>query len=367
MALLVNYSDSEDESSNESPAPAPAAASKAVPTAKPAFQKAAPGKLQVSLPSLKPEPGQNGDEKADGPPTKRARTGGAFGGFNALLPAPKKPAAALLKKGVNLKTSSEAAFSRNPLPQRTDDEETYTAPDLNDIGEVKIETKKDEPPLEPKLVDKATRFLPLSVSNKKKRKPIPKLPADDIVKPKSNGASGPSAAASKDIPSEADPPKPKPKKSLFSVAQEERDVPSETSINEYESLDTTAHPQVNSQETLQPTHTSPPVPSNPSSLEAVAADMNLTAAQRRQLFGRNAKDVNVRHFDLDAQYAENERARAAGKVVEHRAVKAVAPGKHSLQQLVNNAQTQQDALKDKWAEGKRARGEGGSKYGWSTG
>ncbi|KAF2215114.1 hypothetical protein CERZMDRAFT_94536 [Cercospora zeae-maydis SCOH1-5] len=364
MTLLVNYSDSEDESSNESVTPAPAAAPKAISTAKPAFQKAAPGKLQVSLPSLKPEPGQNGDEGADGPPTKRARTGGAFSGFNALLPAPKKPATAALKKGVNLKTSSEAAFSRNPLPQRIEDGETYIAPDLNDIGEAR---KQDELPSEPKLVGKATRFLPLSVSNKKKKKPLRKLAGDDIVKPTSNGTSGPSAGALEDIPSEVEPPKPKAKKSLFSVAQEEDDVPPEASTNEYESFNTTAHSQVNPQEALPPIHTSPPLPSNPSSLEAVAADLNLTAAQKRQLFGRNAKDIEVRHFDLDAQYAENERARAAGEVVEHRAVKAVAPGKHSLQQLVNNAQTQQDALKDKWAQGRRARGEGGSKYGWSTG
>ncbi|CAK1364459.1 unnamed protein product [Cercospora beticola] len=362
MALLVNYSDSEDGSANESPAPAP----KVTPAAKPAFQKAAPGKLQVSLPSLKPEPGQNGEDGTDGPPAKRARTGGAFSGFNALLPAPKKPATATLKKGVNLKTSSEAAFSRNPLPQRTDDEETYTAPDLNDVGEAKTAQKKDDTPPEPKLVGKATRFLPLSVSNKKKKKPLPKIPTDDMTKLKTNGASAQSVAASDDIPAVAEPSKPKPKKSLFSVTQEEDDLPPEASTNEYESV-AASHSQVNSQVPSQPTHGAPSAPSNPNSLEAVAADMNLTAAQRRQLFGRNAKEVNVRHFDLDAQYAENERARAAGEVVEHRAVKAVAPGKHSLQQLVNNAQTQQDALKDKWAEGKRARGEGGSKYGWSTG
>lgn len=232
MALLVNYSDSEDESSNESPASAP----KATPVAKPAFQRAAPGKLQVSLPTLKPEPGQNGEDGTDGPPAKRARTGGAFSGFNALLPAPKKPATATLKKGVNLKTSSEAAFSRNPLPQRTDDEETYTAPDLNDVGEAKTEQKKNDAPPEPKLVGKATRFLPLSVSNKKKKKPLPKIPIDDMTKLKTNGAFAQAVAASDDIPAVAEPSKPMPKKSLFSVTQEEDDLPPEASTNEYESM-----------------------------------------------------------------------------------------------------------------------------------
>ncbi|KAI5362051.1 Putative proline-rich protein PRCC [Septoria linicola] len=352
---LVEYSDSESEG-EEVPAPAPKV------TAKPAtFSKAAPGKLQVSLPSLKPEPGRNGNTAdSDGPPAKRARTGGAFSAFNALLPAPKKATAttssSLLKKGVSLKTSSEAAFTRNPLPQRTDDDETYRAPDLNGV----TESKKDDPPPEPKMVAKATRFLPLSVSSKKKKKPLPKIPAPETAKPIAN----PSDLNASHSMTAAEPPKPKAKKSLFSVTQEDH-APEPASTGDYEPI-TIERSQVQ-QQISQPIYPSQPsAPANPNSLEAVAADMNLTPAQRRQLFGRKGGDVSVQHFDLDAQYAENERARAAGQVVEHRAVKAVAPGKHSLQQLVNNSQTQQDALQDKWAEGKRARGEGGSKYGWST-
>ena len=67
---------------------------------------------------------------------------------------------------------------------------------------------------------------------------------------------------------------------------------------------------------------------------------------------------------MDSEYAANEHARQTGDAVEHRAVKAIAPGKHSLQQLVNNARTQQGAMEDKWAEGRRERGEAGGKYGW---
>ncbi|EME44912.1 hypothetical protein DOTSEDRAFT_70825 [Dothistroma septosporum NZE10] len=93
--------------------------------------------------------------------------------------------------------------------------------------------------------------------------------------------------------------------------------------------------------------------------------MNLTPAQRRQLFGRNGKSANVTHFNMDSEYAHNEELRQAGEVVEHRAVKAIAPGKHSLQQLVNNARSQKDALDDKFAEGKANRSAGGAKYGWS--
>lgn len=352
---LVNYSDSESDGET---APAPATATTAKATTKPAFQKAAPGRLQVSLPSLKPEVGlKSNDAELDGPPAKRARTGGAFSGFNALLPAPKK--AVVLKKGVNLKTSSEAAFSRNPLPQQTEDN-AYTAPDLSDVGEKKAE--KHSPPPEPKIVGKATRFLPLSVSSKKKKKPLPKIPASEKIV-----AKGSDSAIPKDVATEVEPVQPKPKKSLFSVISDEQNVPIDSVTGDYEPITIESTRPSHHGETSQPLDPQPSsAPTNPNSLEAVAASMNLTPAQRRHLFGRNGKDANVTHFDMDAQYATNERARQAGEVVEHRAVKAIAPGKHSLQQLVNNAQTQQEALKDKWADGKRARGEGGSKYGWST-
>jgi len=90
----------------------------------------------------------------------------------------------------------------------------------------------------------------------------------------------------------------------------------------------------------------------------------------RQLFGRNSNnhaEISVQNFNLDSEYASNEALRQAGDTFQHRAVKAIAPGKHSLQQLVNNARTQKDAIEDSWAEGRRNRGEGGSKYGWSSG
>ena len=106
---------------------------------------------------------------------------------------------------------------------------------------------------------------------------------------------------------------------------------------------------------------------NPNSLSAIADDIGLSAAARRQLFGRNkdaAAAANILHLNMEEEYARNEEIRAQGQAVEHRAVKAVAPGKHSLQQLVNVASTQKEALEDAWAEGKRNKAEGGSRYGW---
>jgi len=67
---------------------------------------------------------------------------------------------------------------------------------------------------------------------------------------------------------------------------------------------------------------------------------------------------------MDAEYRSNRQMAAAGETFEHRAVKAIAPGKHSLTQLVNNVKSQGDALEDKWADGRRKKGDAGSKYGF---
>lgn len=362
---LVDYSDSESETETKVEAPKQTAA------AKPAFQKAAgaPGKIAVSLPTLKAEPGQKEDESTNGPPSKRARTGGAFSGINSFLPAPKKTAANALKPGVSLKTSGEAAFSRNPRPQAPVEEDDSAQ--SNDAQAAESLPQKAEPLEEPKLVGKNTRFLPLSVSGKKKKKPISKPPpVTERSDSASNGKHSDMAkAAATKVAKEKDPePAPRPKRSLFSVNPEEQALSVSQSTGDYEPL-MAEEGRGYLPEEVQQSATSQSVQvqsSNPNSLEAVAADMNLTPAQRRQLFGRHGgKDVNVAHFNLDSEYAANEQMRKAGEVIEHRAVKAVAPGKHSLQQLVNNARTQQEALEDKWGEGRRARGEGGSKYGWS--
>jgi hypothetical protein len=351
---LVAYSDSEG-SDNEAPAPAP------VP-AKLAISKTQPGKLKVELPALRSEPGQK-DGDTDAPPAKRARTAGAFGGFNSLLPAPKRPAAQAsgLKKGVSLKTSSEAAFSRAPPPASDENEQggqSGANDDYDEFGNRRsgsgLNTSSAAPKeeTEVKLVGKATRFMPLSVVNNRKKamkkaKAMEQPPIEKDV----------AAEKKAHVPAEAapeNPPAPKPKKSLFSLQQDD-DLPVEDDASE-----TYKAPKINTEARPQPDVASErpasSVPTN--SLDAVAADLNLTPAQRRQLFGRNAKDVNVTHFNLDNEYRANEQLRAAGETVEHKAVKSIAPGKHSLQQLVNNARTNQESIEDKWAEGRRARGGG---------
>ncbi|EGP88703.1 unnamed protein product [Zymoseptoria tritici ST99CH_1A5] len=355
---LVEYSDSESDTEVSAAAP------KAVPASKPAFQKlaTAPGKIKVDLPSIRPEPGQKGDGASDEPPTKRARTGGGFSGINSFLPAPKRTAQNAPKKGVSLKTSSEAAFSRErpPMP-------TYGDSDTSPIGEnvdVPVQGKKDEVAAEPKLIGKATRFLPLSVSSKKKKKSVPKpAPKQEgtLEKQTSDSITSPDSLKQPELAA----PAPKPKRSLFSMQPEDEPaVPATFTSTTYEPLITQEQEDLETSN-LAEQPTQPPLQQLPTpSLEAVASDLNLTPAQRRQLFGRGGKDVNITHFNMDSEYASNEQMRQAGEVVEHRAIKTIAPGKHSLQQLVNNARTQKDAMEDKWAEGKKNRGEGASKYGW---
>jgi hypothetical protein len=349
---LVNYSDSED-SDNEAPVAVPAA--KPAPSAKPKLiNRTESKKIKVELPQIRPEPGQQDSQE---PAPKRARTAGAFSGFNSLLPPPKKTGQNAPKPGVSLKTSSEAAFSRTPvptLPRGGDEDEDVGRPVLP----VAVE-KEDEP----KTMGKPTRFMPLSVANaKKKKKPI--VPKAPVVK------ATPPSAAKQDVPQDTtqveEPSKPKPKVSLFSFGGADT-APVEKSNTGYQpeftNPDTTDPAEETTATTQQTQHV--PAPSAPNTLSDIASDLDLTPAQRRQLFGRGGANAgNIAHFNMDAEYRSNQELAAAGETFQHREVKAIAPGKHSLQQLVNNVKSQTDALEDKWAEGRRNRGEGGSKYGF---
>ena len=362
---LVAYSDSEGSDDEDTPAPASVGSKPATKLQdKPAFQKltnaSEPRKIKVDLPSVKPDPSQ---QETSQPPAKRARTAGAFSGFNSLLPPPKQPAKSTPKAGVSLKTSSEAVFSRAPPPQHASD--WNGDEDVNTDG---INGGADQPSIskdEPKLVGKATKFKPLSVANKKK--PVKKArpieePVNGVKDQQQRALADASTIASDPI---ATTPLPKPKRSLFSVPQAEQS-PAIEMATEDDDLDTERFEASELELPQQPAAQSLPTAPNSNSLQSVASDLNLTPAQQRQLFGRKGRgqDISVAHFNIDSEYAANEQLRQAGEIVEHRAVKAIAPGKHSLQQLVNNAKTQQEGLEDKWAAGRQARGEGGSKYGW---
>lgn len=356
---LVAYSDSEPSDTETAPAaPAPEATS----TAKPRLiNRTQSNKIKVSLPTIRPEPGQ--DDISE-PAPKRARTAGAFSGFNSLLPAPKRNAP---KAGVSLKTSSEAAFSRTPVPKLVESEDVGDSGSGSGSGsrgglpDVAAEEKIEEP----KLVGKTTRFMPLSVANAKKNKKGKPKAAAAVVEEKVKVA--PVEEANKPVPADTapkEPAKPKPKGSLFSFGGGEEIAPAETErmSGAYEPEFAAPAPDPSTALSAQPA----PAPAHTTNdLTSVANDLNLTPSERRQLFGRHGQAApNIAHFNMDAEYRSNQELAAAGETFEHRAVKAIAPGKHSLTQLVNNVKSQSDALEDKWADGRRARGEGGSKYGW---
>ncbi|PNS16132.1 hypothetical protein CAC42_4533 [Sphaceloma murrayae] len=360
---LVGYSDSEGSDADAPSAPKPSSVPKA---GKPAFEKlvesTGPRKIKVDLPKVASTIDTNGER-----PTKRLRTGGGLSGFNALLPAPKRTAETGkrtgLGSGISLRTSSAAAFSREPADDRTandDDSEPTRNRNITD-GTGGIDTKtKPAGSEEVKIVGNAMRFRPLSVANKKKAKTTKSRESVASISPSV-------AAEAKGTTSEPSVAPPKAKVSLFSVSQEDKEPNKSSAVDAYEPMFDRAEEVAES--AGQTYDTDQPAVPDPNSLDAVAADLNLTAADRRRLFGRNgqgAQAVSISNFNTDAEYTKNEQLRAAGEAVQHRAVRAVAPGKHSLKQLVNMASNQKEALEDAWAEGKRNRGEAGNKYGWGN-
>lgn len=375
---LVSYSDSETSDVDDAPAP------KSIPKSKPSrtdsktstsgFRTTETRKIKIDLPLPQAETQDVGSER----PAKRARVDG--GGFNSFLPAPKRTAEASksgLGRGVSLKTSSEAAFSRE-LP--------VVAPGINDadpdVGDEDIapmntagpETKVSTDAGETKIIGRATKFRPLSVQAGKKRK----IKKQETVLRSSRGSGTPEVAERvQDLSSNVEPktdlqngpPPSKPKRSLFSVPQVEEsadNVEQSTSSGD-EAITTPTKVDDARGQYSHPSQDPQPLSSTTGNVnQDITAGLNLTAAQKRQIFGRNGKasNINFAHFNMDAEYASNEVLRQSGETVEHRAVKSIAPGKHSLQQLVNNAKSQQENLEDKWAEGRRERGEGSSRYGW---
>lgn len=353
---LVNYSDSE-ASDAESPPAAPAPKPASAPAPKPKLiNRTDSKKIKVDLPLIRPEPGQRDGQE---PAAKRAKTAGAFSGFNSLLPAPKRTGQNAPKPGVSLKTSSEAAFSRTPVPILPGGETGGGDTSEGHEKETSAENKEEQP----KPVGKPTRFMPLSVANAKKKKPKPaaKAPIAD------NSIASSNTSTKQTVPQPnakaEEPRKPKPKASLFSFGSQDT-APSEKPTGEYKPEFSSYDPDPAVE--AESTNTAPnPAPASSNTLSDVASDLDLTPAQRRQLFGRNSVNAgNIAHFNMDAEYRSNQEMAASGETFEHRQVKAIAPGKHSLQQLVNNVKSQADALEDKWAEGRRNRGEGGSKYGF---
>ena len=383
---LVDYGSSDSEQELRKPSAAPK--NKQNTSSKQTFEKyvdkSNPGKIRVNLAPETSKAAQEDPSNDSEPSAKRAKTSG-FGGFNALLPAPKRAAATApgLRKGVNLRTGAEPAFSRDPMPATQSYDVSpqggseLKAPE-SPAGPATVIKSKDtalsanssEPGEEAPPPKKATIFKPLSVARKpQKKKPIPR------------GGPGPGKTQSETMAAQSNAA---PKLSLFSAGDisESTNIPS-NSTGPYQPLvyqQTAEDPgstDSNAQSTFESTGTyEAPIPGSiPSSsnqgnsLDDIAADLNLSASARRQLLGRNQRDsrtasIKVTNFNTDEEYAANEVLRQSGEIVQHNAVRGIAPGKHSLKQLVNAATTQKDALDEHFAAGRRNKSEAGAKYGW---
>ncbi|QYT04260.1 hypothetical protein H0G86_011181 [Trichoderma simmonsii] len=392
---LVDYSESESEPEVDAPKPAVKAAPK-----KPAFQKVVdrsnPGKIIVNLPQAASS-NDEGAPNGDGPPAKRARTGasgGLFSGFNSFLPPPKNAAKATLSKPsssqarpmINLKTSAEKGFSRDEEPSNSSSNADaapggLSLPPPKRSAEPSIpDTMK--PAEEVKLVGKPLMFRPLSVARNTKKKTIKstaaQAPAGSTAKSVASTQTATSTVTTAPEPTAAPAPPPK-KTSLFSLHVEEPSAPASASAERgaYEPLFETgesANPYSMNGPDVYPQQmgngqmaTTAPSDTRTESLDSIANDLNLSAAARRELFGRGGQGQTAQkliNFNMDQEYQHNEELRAAGEQQTHNPVRAIASGKHSLQQLVRNVSNQREALEESFAKGRSNRKEASSRYGW---
>jgi hypothetical protein len=390
---LVSYSDSEG-SDDEKPQTYPEQNSSALAATQPqtsfALDKSNPRKIQVKLQETKVDAPSNFGAPDGEPAPKRQRLGGgAFGGFNSILPAPKRdnetpnPAATgQPRKIFSLKTGAERAFDREadadlkqlfaeqhadvtaPNTSGTENRHTISV-SPSSVGSTSASTApKTGTPM---------MFKPLSVARKpQKKKPPTTIPNETSRETKSTA-----------YPAVEEVSRPTPKVSLFSTGG---DIPthgqSAASTTEYQPLiyearqENAANPGLDFIGEVahggglvdEAGHDEVHHPAGPQSLDAIASDLNLSASARRQLFGRNSgagnNAVNVINFNTDKEYAANEVLRASGEQIQHNPVRAPASGKHSLKQLVSLATGQKDALEESFAAGRQNKKEAGSKYGW---
>ncbi|KAG6367891.1 hypothetical protein INS49_002090 [Diaporthe citri] len=410
---LVEYSDSESDSESPRTSAHPtttAAASQ--PAKKQSFQKLVdksnPGKILVSLPSVS----TTSDDAAtsETPAAKRLKTsGGRFGGFSSFLPPPKATASnprggsigkATPRVGVNLRTSSEAAFSRDAGDDSGDGVSRTDGSGSISNSPSATATAPAQPSIPPgqksegevKLVGKPLMFKPLSVARKPGKKPggVKAAAASTtasrggaLKRPSDTGSPGPPSKEETTAVPQAK--KNKKKISLFSVVDDARGVePIPEDSTSYE-----AEPRGHDQSTFDEGnalddgasqqqyagYSQPPAREagypDPTSLDSIADDLNLGPAARRELFGRGGAPSkttakSVINFNLDQEYRHNEELRQSGALdqQQHNPLRAIKPGKHSLQQLVNQVQSQRDALEENFAKNRATQKQSGAKYGF---
>lgn len=392
---LVGYSDSDSSQSEGEKV------SKPVPTKAPLkklVDRENPHKIRVNLATVAETSAKDSNAGDDEPPAKRARIGGGLSaGFNSFLPAPKRTGVTTkgglgasgikrgLGSGVSLKTGAEPGFRREPKEAfSTKDEGEEEKTSILDLPEPSIDLQRSpSPPVQSKTLDpprtkKPMMFKPLSVAQKSKKKKT--FPATNLSEPVPVTANGASKAveAPKKIPlfsmngESSTPDIPTSGDDAYTPLVYEAAAP-EGTAEEAQFLNTDPMEYPEYTDGAKPPMTQDPTSTpdtDPQSLHSIAAELNLSKSAQRQLFGRNKgtgqlpSAIKVINFNTDQEYAANEELRAAGETVSHNPVRAIAPGKHSLKQLVSAASGQKEALEEHFASGKRNKKEAGSRYGW---
>jgi hypothetical protein len=381
---LVDYSDS--DSGSEAEPPRDSKHRLTAPSSKKPFQKlvdsSKPGKIQISLAA----PAGSGAPPEE-PPAKRAKTstgGGRFSNFSSFLPPPKtKTVVGSLqgasapsnggstksapRPGVHLKTSSEAAFSRDSTVFGSDGDDDNSSVTLLNAPRIPDGHKPAE---EVKLIGKPLMFKPLSVA----RKPTKKV---SVAGSHPRTMLQPPAIQSVATAAKESAPTTK-KFSLFSLGAEDA-APTEYDVQAYEYTENTASPPEEDENlgnsvtgpydasaTYHTSETAPRQQVSQVDLSSIADSMNLSESARRELFGRDgrSKDATVLRFDTEREYTHNEELRASGETIQHNPVRTIMPGKHSLRQLVNSVQSQREALEENFAKNRANQREAGARYGW---
>ena len=371
---LVDYSESESSGSESEASKKPPQRTAQGSSSKKAFQKVVdrsnPGKIVVNLPLAQAATESTTDE----PPAKKSRTAGAsrFSGFNSFLPAPKNAskrlstAAASGRQGIGFKTSAAPGFNR----EVDDDDGINGKSEESTLGLVPEPSKKNEPAIpegqksadEVKLVGKPLMFRPLSVARDPRKKNKAKAAKLESAQQMAALSSGDKVASAPSVPK---------KVSLFSLpTDEEAETETETAPTNgiYEPLfegRQEVHP-VDSYADYDATYAT--APAETQSLDIIADDLNLSAAARRDLFGRGGNQHEAKkvvNFNMDKEYNHNEEVRAMGDQQSHNPLRTIqGGGKHSLKQLVQNVQSQRDAYEDTFARNKTNRKAAASRYGW---
>ncbi|KAJ5666385.1 uncharacterized protein N7477_008833 [Penicillium maclennaniae] len=390
---LVAYSDSEGSDAEPENTAAPSTTKKPESGSGFRIDRSNPRKIQVALPEIKPEHTLGQDE--DGPARKKPRVGGggAFSGFNSFLPAPRKAEqkapVATTRKVFSLKTGATPGFSREADAEMRNDF-AFNADAVGDdatipaAGSLGSQITTTDAPIkteigEVKLQGNPMMFRPLSVARNQKKKKTTKItPQPRPSTPALTGQPADTVAPQPTTTAPAAPAPPKPKVSLFSLSSEDTsradEIPNSSGTyepliysNEAESASAGPVPAPEFDSAIANDSAAATVPSQASTLDNIANDLKLSKAERRQLFGRNVPSAEARilEFNTDKEYATNQvLAKTELAATQHNPVRAIAPGKHSLQQLVNAASSQKEALEESFATGRRNKKEAGSKYGW---